>query len=99
MAEHRRGSHKAGRLKEPIHIAGPAGALLAVVDRHSGKDLLGQQSLVHGQLQQTFAIDARQDTIASGSCCDSPREGSRSFAGYRTESLDVAEHSKAGRFG
>ena len=53
----------------------------------------------HEQWQQTSVIDARQGTIASGSCCCSPQVSSCSLAGCRTESSAVTAHAMADRHG
>lgn len=96
--EPRRGSRKGGNLEAPNCTQGREEAWKAE-GMHSETDLQAQRSPVRERWQQTFAIDARQDTIGSGSCCCSPQRGSRSFVGYRTESLDAVAHSKAGRCG
>jgi hypothetical protein len=53
----------------------------------------------HVRWQQTCAVDVRQRTIASGSCCCSPLGGSRSCSEYRTGSLAAYAHAMADRRG
>jgi hypothetical protein len=59
----------------------------------SARGQKAQPRLVHVQLQQTCGVDARQHTIASGSCCCKHRGDSRSFPGFRTESSGAIAHS------
>jgi hypothetical protein len=61
----------------------------------SARGRMEQPRLAHVQLQQTCGVDARQHTIASGSCCCTPRGDSRSFPGFRTERIGATAHSQA----
>lgn len=70
---------------------------MTVVDMRSARSLKGQPKLAHGLLRQTCVVDARQHTIASGSCCCRTLGGSRSCPGFRTGSLGATAHTKADR--
>jgi hypothetical protein len=72
-------------------------SLQTAVDKHSARVPEVQPKLAHGRSQQTCVVDARQHTIASGSCCCSSLGGSRSCLDCRTESSDAIVHAKAGR--
>lgn len=85
--------------EQPRDTAALAGGLKAVGDRHNVTGSLVQPKPVHEQLQQTCVMDARQNTIASGSCCCSPPADSRSLAEYRMECLAATAHSTTGRHG
>jgi hypothetical protein len=68
-----------------------------VVDKSSVGALVAQPKLVRERSQQTCVVDARQHTIASGSCC--PVGDSRSCLGCCTESSDANAHAKTDRRG
>lgn len=85
--------------RERKHTADFAVELKAAAGRSSGTDSMEPPKPAREQWQQTCVTDALQYTIASGSCCCSPLEGSRSFAGYRTEKPDATAHSMAVRRG
>lgn len=68
-------------------------------DMNNGTSWQEQPKPAHEQWQQTCVMNARRDTIASGSCCCSPLVGSRSLVDYRTESLAATAHSMAVRHG
>jgi hypothetical protein len=72
-------------------------SLTTVVDKSSVEALEAQPKPVRERLQQTCVVDARQHTIASGSCC--PVEDSRSCLCCCTESSDATVHAKTGRRG
>lgn len=82
-----------------IRKAVPVAELKAVEDMSNEKGWKAQRKLAREQLLQTCGLDARQYTIASDSCCCTLREGSRSLAGDRTESLVATVHSLADRHG
>jgi hypothetical protein len=68
-----------------------AASSMIVVDMHSVRAPPEQPKLVRGQWQQTCVVDARQHTIASGSCCCSSL-GGRSCPDVRTVSFGAAAH-------
>jgi hypothetical protein len=96
---HQKDSHTEGRKEAPSHTGTPEEVTIAVAGTHSAKDLLAAPRPERERWQQTFVIDARQGTIASGSCCCSCQVSSRSFVGYRTESFAVTAHAMADRHG
>lgn len=74
LAHRRSGSRKTDNLLEQTHIgAGQVASLTTVVGTHNARALQGQPRLVRGQLQRPCVVDARQHTIASGSCCCTTR--------------------------
>jgi hypothetical protein len=74
-----------------------AASWMIVVGTHSARVPMGQPKLVRERLQQTCVVDARQHTIASGSCCCSSLGDSRSCPGFRTENSGATVHSLADR--
>lgn len=71
----------------------------AAADTNSGTGSRAQQKPARVRLQQKPCVmDARRRTIASGSCCCSPRSCSRNYSGCRRESSAAATaHSMAAR--
>jgi hypothetical protein len=76
-----------------------AASLMTAADTRSGKVQKEQPKLARGLLQQTCVVDARQHTIASGSCCCNSLGESRSCPDFRTESSGATAHSKTDRHG
>jgi hypothetical protein len=56
-----------------------------------------QPKLARGRLQQTCVVDARQHTIASGSCCCKTLGNSRSCLDVRTGSPVATAHAQVDR--
>jgi hypothetical protein len=94
---HRLDTHK-GNLGEWARIdVDLAASLRTVVGTHSARGPMGQPKQVRERLQQPCVVDARQHTIASGSCCCSSLGDSRSCPGFRTENSGGTVHSLADR--
>jgi hypothetical protein len=73
-----------------------AASSMIVVDMHSVRAPPEQPKLVRGQWQQTCVVDARQHTIASGSCCCSSL-GGRSCPDVRTVKYAASAHAQSVR--
>jgi hypothetical protein len=89
------GRHKDSLGEEGHTDAGPAASSMTAVDTHSGRVPTAQPKLVREQLQPCV-VDARQHTIASGSCCCSSL-GGRSCPDVRKVSFVAAAHAQGVR--
>jgi len=67
---------------------------MTAADTHSARFLTGALKPVRGRLQQTCEADARQHTIASGSCCYKSLVDSRSCPEFRRESFGAIARAK-----
>jgi hypothetical protein len=68
---------------------------MTVVGTSSARFPQEQPKLARGRLRQTCVVDARQHTIASGSCCCKTLGDSRSSLDYRTGSSVATAHAQA----
>jgi hypothetical protein len=93
---HRWSSHKRGNQEGSGHTGvDQVASSTTAVGTHSARSRREPLKLARERLRQTCEVDARQHTIASGSCCCRTQVGSRSFPDLRRESSGATARAQA----
>lgn len=95
--ERRWDTHTENIRVELAHTGAEAASCWVAAGTRSAKGPTAEPKLARVGSQQTCGMNARQDRIASGSCCCSQLGQSRSRPEFRTESSAATAHSMADR--